>query len=118
MLFWLFYFVPPPAARNPQLGRLPRVAFKQRVPGISLSLEQGTEAVPDDHRYHLLHAGSEIASFKQEAQALRTYRAERDRLLAEARGPERAPPERAEIRRRLIGDAEYEAFRRGAAARK
>lgn len=88
------------------------------MPRIALSLEQGTEAVPDDGRYHLVRAGSVITSFKQQAQALRAYRAERDRLLVAAGVQLEAPVAEAEVLRRQIAEAEYQDFRGGASVKK
>jgi hypothetical protein len=73
--------------------------FKQQVPTIGLSLEQGTGAVPDDGRFHILIEGEIVFSCKARSTALSRYRELRDGLLSESDVEQRVP-DPAETRRR------------------
>jgi hypothetical protein len=73
--------------------------FKQEVPRIGLSIEQGTGSVPDDGRYHVVVGGEVVYSSKARFPALSRYRSLRDNLLGKA-GVERKVPDPEETRRR------------------
>jgi hypothetical protein len=97
---------------------MPAMAFKQQVPRLALSVEQGTPAVPDDGLYHLVQDGSILASFKRREEALRAYRTERDRRLAATGVQQGAPLASSEVLRRQIAEAEVQEFRGGTGAKK
>jgi len=84
---------------------MPRPArLKQEMPTLKLSLELGTEAVPDDGRYYVLVEGQIKFSTTSKAAAVAFYRGERDRLFLVHGRPEPAEVT-ADDRRRLIQDA-------------
>lgn len=60
-----------------------RIYFRQGVLGIGLSIEMGTEAVPNDGQFHVVHDGEIVFSSSSKARALQEYRKRRDALLAE-----------------------------------
>lgn len=66
--------------------------FKQEVPSVGLSLEQGTSAVPADGRYHLILDGTIIFSTASEKEALKAYREKREELFEERGRPEAPKP--------------------------
>ena len=55
--------------------------YRQAVPALHLSLERGTEDVPDDGRFHVVRDGAVLYSSESQRDALRHYRDLRDRLL-------------------------------------
>ena len=55
--------------------------YRQAVPTLHLSLERGTDDVPDDGRFHVLRDGAVVYTSESQADALRQYRELRDRLL-------------------------------------
>jgi hypothetical protein len=73
--------------------------FKQQIPAIGLSMEQGTSSVPDDGRFHVLVGGDIVFSSKGKPAALARYRDLRDGLLKEG-GVEQLTPDPEETRRR------------------
>lgn len=70
--------------------------FKQAIPSIGLSVEQATEAAPDDGNYHVIVNGEVVFSSSSKTGALQRYRALRDEALAGATAQARviysAPP--------------------------
>ena len=81
--------------------------FKQQVPTIGLSIEQGTNSVPDDGRFHVAIEGDIIFSSKSKSAALVHYRRLRDDLLRKAGIKPRAPdPEETKRREREFYDFE------------
>jgi hypothetical protein len=48
--------------------------FRQEVPDIGLSVEQGTSSVPDDGRFHVVVDGRVVFSSKMRSAALTRYR--------------------------------------------
>jgi hypothetical protein len=88
------------------------MGFRQEVPSIRLSVEQGTERVPDDGRYHLMHDGTLGASFGSKSAALKSYRAARDQLLAAAGSSVQTPPaDVAAALKKQMAEGEYGRFR-------
>ena len=73
--------------------------FKQEVPTIGLSVEQGTASVPDDGRFHVVAGGQIVFSSGQKAAALAHYRSLRNDLVRNA-GIARTAPDPQETRRR------------------
>jgi hypothetical protein len=55
--------------------------YRQAVPALRLSLERGTEGVPDDGRFHVLRDGEVVYTSESQREALLLYRDLRDRLL-------------------------------------
>ena len=82
--------------------------FKQQVPRVRLSIEQGTDAAPDDGRFHILMDNEIVFSSKTKAFALAKYRQLRDGLLREA-GVEEQRPDPEEIKRREREFYEFQA---------
>lgn len=74
--------------------------MKQYVPGLGISLERGTDEVPNDGRYHVTRNGEVVASFRSQSAALRRYK----ELIAEAGGypKQQAPNPTAEERRAIL----------------
>ena len=56
--------------------------FKQGVSRVGLSIEMGTEAVPNDGQYHVLLDGRVVFNSSSKAKALREYLKRRDALIA------------------------------------
>jgi hypothetical protein len=81
--------------------------FKQQVPRVRLSIEQGTRSVPDDGRFHILIDSEIVFSSKTRSVALARYRQLRDDLLREA-GIEQQRPDPEETKRR---EREFYEFR-------
>lgn len=54
--------------------------YKQFIKKVGLSLEKGTEDVPDDGRYHLCKSGQIMASFKTLQQGLKRYKDELEKM--------------------------------------
>jgi len=74
---------------------------------LGLSLEMGTDAVPDDGRFHVLANGDDVLSTASKAKALAKYRKLREELGGdEARAAE---PDPEELLRKLRADAEITA---------
>jgi uncharacterized glyoxalase superfamily metalloenzyme YdcJ len=73
--------------------------FRQEVPDIGLSVEQGTSSVPDDGRFHVVVDGRVVFSSKVRSAALTRYRGLRDDLLQKA-GTKQRPSDPAEMKRR------------------
>ena len=48
--------------------------YRQAVPRIGLSIERGTDAVPDDGEYHVLLEGQHVFASQSEKEALAEYR--------------------------------------------
>jgi hypothetical protein len=82
--------------------------FKQEVPTIGLSIEQGTGSVPDDGRYHVVVGGDVVFSSKARSTALGRYRSLRDNLLRKA-GIERKVADPEQTRRRERQFYEFQA---------
>lgn len=59
------------------------MTFRQAVERIGLSIERGTEAVPNDGRFHVLLNGQIVYTTSSKARALTDYRKRRDALLTE-----------------------------------
>ena len=55
--------------------------YRQAVPALGLSLERGTEDVPDDGRSHVVMHGAVVYTSVSEKDALQEYRRLRDHLL-------------------------------------
>lgn len=84
--------------------------YRQRFPALALSLERGTEDVPDDGRYHLVVHGEVVESFPRERPATTAYEEMRRRLIAETGWtPELAPPSRDEVLARLRAESDVKA---------
>lgn len=64
-----------------EIGRESSRPYRQAVPRLGLSLERGTEDVPDDGRFHVVRDGTVVYTSEKEKDALRHYRELRDRLL-------------------------------------
>ena len=73
--------------------------FRQTVPDIGLSVELGTESVPDDGKYHIVLDGRVLFTTASKAQAVREYTKLRDAALAQ-RGSSPPGVDRAEALRR------------------
>jgi hypothetical protein len=82
--------------------------FKQELSAIGLSIEQGTNSVPDDDRYHIVVAGEIVFSSKAKSAALSYYRSLRDEFLQKA-GIEPKIPNPEETRRRERQFYDFEA---------
>ncbi|GIW06558.1 MAG: hypothetical protein KatS3mg060_1363 [Dehalococcoidia bacterium] len=48
--------------------------FRQGIPAIDLWVKRGTGDVPSDGKYHVLHGGVLVASFRQKSAALARYK--------------------------------------------
>jgi hypothetical protein len=79
------------------------VVFRQRLPDLGLSVEMGTEGVPDDGQYHVVLNGDLVLSTSSKSKALARYRALRSELGGD-RGY--AAPDPEELLRKLRADAE------------
>jgi hypothetical protein len=82
--------------------------LKQGVPELGVSLEQGTEGVPDDGRYYVLVDGVTVFSGVSMAKALAEYRKHRDSLLGK-REPSKMSID-PELLRRRIAEVEADRF--------
>ena len=58
--------------------------FRQEIGSIGLSIEQETDSVPSDGKYHIILNGTVVSSFRSKSTALAKYRELRDRLLKES----------------------------------
>ena len=82
--------------------------FRQRIPDLDLSIEMGTDAVPDDGQYHVMLNQDLVFSSGSQVKALSRYRELRDELT---RGRSSGKtPHPAEILRKLKADAEISAL--------
>lgn len=73
--------------------------MKQYVPTLGISLERGTESVPNDGRYHVTKNGELVGSFRSHAKALLRYK----EAVAEAGGyPRQEAPSLTDEERRLM----------------
>lgn len=90
--------------------------FRQAIEDIGLSIEQGTKAVPDDGRFHVLLEGRVILSTASRARGLSEYTRQRDLLLSKA---EKRPQvrDRSEALRRERAEYELKNLRTGGKAR-
>lgn len=82
--------------------------YRQRIPDLGLSIETGTDAVPDDGQYHVILNQDLVFSSGSQARALSRYRELRDELT---RGRSNGKtPHPAEILRKLKADGEISAL--------
>lgn len=96
-----------------------RNVYRQAFPALGLSIEQGTENVPDDGRYHLLVHGETMNHFPNEAAALRGYEEARRRLIKETGWVPSSPaPKRDEILARLRAEMDLRAVQADASRSK
>ncbi len=61
--------------------------YRQYIPGVALSLERNTEAVPKDGWFYIIKGGESIGRYRFLKQAQQEYTAIRDTLV------ERRPPQ-------------------------
>jgi hypothetical protein len=99
--------------------------YRQQVPELGLSIEMGTDAVPDDGRYYVLLNGEIIYSSLNERQASRAYTDKKNQLFEQIGGkpePKRLTPEQRLEKERANRDIQamrMESFdRRASGARK
>jgi hypothetical protein len=79
--------------------------FKQEVSKVGLSIEKGTDVVPDDGRFYVLLRGESVFSSSSQKAALAHYRQLRDQLMSEAGiAPEVPDPEETKRREREFYD--------------
>jgi hypothetical protein len=76
--------------------------YRQKVSAIGLSIERGTESVPDDGHYHVLLDGREVFASSSEREALSEYRRLRDAVMTSE--PRRDPASVREALRREMAD--------------
>lgn len=57
---------------------------RQGIPALDLWVEQGTDNVPDDGKYHVVHQGRIISSHAREAAAVSEYNRLKQELNADA----------------------------------
>jgi hypothetical protein len=81
--------------------------FRQAVPDLGLSLERGTEAVPDDGMFHVLVNGEDVLATESKQKAFARYKTLREQLAGD--DERAAPPDRDELLRKLKADAEITA---------
>lgn len=87
--------------------------FRQSFPDLGLSLERGTENVPDDGRYHLSIHGEIVESFGAERSALKAYETLRQRLIIETGwSPDSTTPGKDELLARARAEADARAVQR------
>ena len=48
--------------------------YRQSIPDLGLSIERATESTPDDGKYHVIHKGKAIGSFRILKQAQELFR--------------------------------------------
>ncbi len=58
----------------------PARGYRRALPGLGLSVERATNAVPDDGQFHVVRAGEIVFSSKSERRALAKYAELRDLL--------------------------------------
>lgn len=81
--------------------------YREGIPAIGLSLEHGTDEVPNDDKYHIVIDGAIVASFAHEKRARDEYRRRRDALVKELDySPDYQPLPPAEVMRRERVDRE------------
>jgi hypothetical protein len=80
------------------------MVFRQSVPGLGLSLEKATDAVPDDGLYYVILHGEKVLATSSKERALSSYR----QLLQQFGGGRSAAatPSREEILRKLKAEAD------------
>jgi len=94
--------------------------YRQHVPELGLSIEMGTDAVPDDGLYYVLHKGEVIYSSPNEKRASRYYMEKKKQLFRERGGqpePRRLTPEQRLEKERAYRDIQamrVESFERRA----
>ncbi len=90
--------------------------FRQGVPELGLSIESGTENVPDDGSYHVVHHGRVVFSSASKVKALREYQRRRDELMG---GIDRGSPtiDYGELLRRERALADVQSMRGGKGAK-
>src|SRR5579871_3021661 len=54
--------------------------YRQGVPALDLYIERGTERVPNDRRYHVVHQGDLVGSFRNLRAAQLCYKRKQDAL--------------------------------------
>jgi hypothetical protein len=77
--------------------------FRQSIPRIGLSIEQGTPSVPDDGQYYVLLEGEQVFSSLSDKEALDEYRRLRHSLLG--MDGQEAPDRRSNIREAIHKEA-------------
>ena len=84
--------------------------LKQSVPGLHLSIEEGTQSVPQDGQYHVVLYGVIVLSSTSKSRALSEYRRIRDELLADRPSPEDLGHDGREVLRREMASREADSF--------
>lgn len=85
--------------------------FKEAVPHLGVSLEQGTPDVPDDGQYHVVHNGAVVFSAVSQRKATVEYQRIRDELRKDDPGTGWTPPTREERLRREKAESDLYAVR-------
>jgi hypothetical protein len=80
--------------------------FRQSVPRLALSIEMGTDSVPDDGRYHVLLDGKRVYASAQKNLALSKYRDLREEL---AGAPQTPTPDSMRLLDKLRADVDIRA---------
>lgn len=78
--------------------------FRQSVPALGLSLEKGTESVPDDGSYYVILHGETVFASRSKARALASYRELLDQYVDTRPSP--IVPDRDEMLRKLKVEAD------------
>lgn len=71
-------------------------SYSQQLPALDLSIERNTEAVPQDDRYYVLHAGSVKGCFRSLAPAQAQWK----EIVAESGWKPPPPPELSSAERK------------------
>jgi hypothetical protein len=83
--------------------------LRQGIPGLGISIEQGTEAVPDDGRFYVIVDSAIVFGSSSRARALTEYRNRRESLLV-TQGSLAASVRPQGVLRRARADSEASAF--------
>lgn len=93
--------------------------YRQHFPALGLALEQGTDDVPDDGRYHLSVHGEVVESFVRETAAVKAYDETRKRLIEETGWtPASIAPTKDEVLARLRSEMDVRAVQADASRSK
>ncbi|MGH9198807.1 MAG: hypothetical protein ACRD1T_24155 [Acidimicrobiia bacterium] len=91
--------------------------LKQAVPGLGLSLERGTAAVPADGAYYVILNGKIVLRSVSKARALAEYRSRRQTLMRSSSGSTRQI-DREAVLKRARAEIDFKALHSEAAHRK
>ena len=92
--------------------------YRQGIPAIGLSIERGTEGVPDDGQFHVVLNGEEVFASRSQKAVTARYRVLKDELMPLKEGSAANAVNVGQALRKEIADRQTSSFLAGSAHRK